>query len=295
MADYYKILGVSRNASEKEIKSAFRKLAKKYHPDTNPDDPNAETKFKEINEAYETLSDPEKRQLYDRFGENYKQVGSAGGNGTYTYTTSTGGFPEGFADIFEGLFGRRGGFGGFGGDVRGGQREWAARGDDYEHEVSISLQEAYTGTTRIITKGGREIRVTIQPGVKTGTKIRLAGEGGPGVGGGQAGDLYLKVRVEPDPRFERNGDDLTTDVKVDMFTALLGGEIDVQTLSGTVSLKIPPGTQSGSKFRLSGKGMPKLKKKGEYGDLYVRVMVTVPKHLNAEQRALAEQLRDSLS
>ncbi len=293
--DYYKTLGVSRSASEKEIKQAFRKLAKKFHPDANPDNPNAEARFKEINEAYEVLSDKEKRSTYDRFGTVNPQqappwgANAAGGNGSpYTYTTTNPDFGD-LGDIFGSLFGRRNERVA-GGSPFGNAR--AVRGQDIEQKVNITLQEAYSGTTRLISKGERTVRVNIPAGAKTGTKVRLAGEGEAGVGG-QPGDLYLIVEVEPDSRFEHEGDNLTVDVKVDMFTALLGGEAEVPTLGRSVKLKIPAGTQSGRKFRLTGKGMPILNQKDSYGDLYARVLVTVPEHLTSAQRELVEQLKAS--
>lgn len=295
--DYYKTLGVKKDASEKEIKQAFRKLAKKHHPDANPDDPNAESRFKEINEAYEVLSDTDKRAQYDRFGS--VGPGFAGGpQGGYYANVDVG--ESGFGDIFESLFGsfgrggrqrgetQSGGFSGFGGSVR-------MKGEDIEQPVTVSLREAYTGTTRLITKVDRKVKVNIPAGAATGTKVRLSGEGVPGSGGGQPGDLYLIVQVEPDSQFERQGDNLVTDVKVDVFTALLGGEAEVPTMERPVKLRIPAGTQSGRRFRLSGKGMPIVKKQGEFGDLFARVLITVPENLTAEQRALVEKLRDSVN
>jgi curved DNA-binding protein len=299
--DYYEVLGVGKDASEKEIKQAFRKLAKKLHPDTNPDNPQAEAKFKEINEAYEVLGDKEKREKYDRFGSAYQQVGGVP-NGTQYYSNADMGD---MGDIFESIFGglggsgrasrgrtrtterSGGGFPGFGGFDVGG----AEAGRDIEQTVSISLQEAYTGTTRLITKGDRTVRVNIPAGAATGTKVRLAGEGEAGYGGGPAGDLFLIVQVETDPQFERKGDDLYTDIKVDMFTALLGGTVEVPTLGRPLNLKIPAGMQSGRRLRLTGKGMPKLRQKDQYGDLYARVLITVPEHLNDEQRRLVEELK----
>jgi curved DNA-binding protein len=197
-----------------------------------------------------------------------------------------------FSSIFEQMFG-----GGAGRATRGAGASpfQRATGRDIEQEVSISLREAYTGTQRIITKDGRRIKANIPAGATTGTKVRLSGEGEPGLGSGRAGDLYLVVRVEPDPQFEREGDDLTVDVKLDMFTAMLGGEVEVPTLDRPVRLKIPAGTQSGRRFRLTGKGMPRLRKKGEFGDLYARMLITVPSNLNDEQRELVERLRDSLT
>lgn len=290
--DYYQTLGVSRSANDKEIKLAFRKLAKKHHPDANRDDPSAEGRFKEINEAYEVLSDKDKRSMYDRFGTvNPQQApwgdNPAGGGGQYTYTPT--GNNVDLGDIFGSLFGRRGaertGSAGVGSPFSGTR---TMRGQDIEQKVSITLQEAYTGATRLITKGDRTVRVNIPAGAKTGTKVRLTGEGEAGT---QPGDLYLVVEVEPDTRFERDGDNLTVDVKVDMFTALLGGEAEVPTLTRPVKLKIPAGTQSGRKFRLSGKGMPVLNQPDRFGDLIARMLVTVPEKLTPEQRELVEQLK----
>jgi len=291
--DYYEVLGVKRDATEKEIKSTFRKLAKKYHPDANPNDPNAEARFKEINEAYEVLSDKEKRQMYDRFGTTNPQYNPWGGGSSGGVNVDIGDF----SDIFESLFGgatRRGRTGGrtqtrtspFGGGFG-----FAMDGEDLTQTVPITLQEAYTGTTRLITKGNRTLRANIPAGATTGTKVRLSGEGNPGLNGGRPGDLYLIVEVQPDPQFERQGDDLTTEIKVDMFTAILGGEVEVPTLGRPVKLKIPPGTQAGRKFRLTGKGMPVLRQQDKYGDLYARVLITVPTNLTPEQREAVEALR----
>lgn len=294
--DYYKTLGVSHSANEKEIKQAYRKLAKKYHPDANPDNPNAEARFKEINEAYEVLSDKEKRETYDRFGTaNPQQVppwgaNPAGGGSPFTYTTTNGGDFGDLGDILGSLFGRRERSAGAGvGSPFSGATRQNVRGQDIEQKVNISLQEAYTGATRLITKGERTVRVNIPAGAKNGTKVRLAGEGEAGIG--QPGDLFLVVEVEPDSRFEREGDDLIVDVRVDMFTALLGGEAEVPTLGRPIKLKIPVGTQSGRKFRLTGKGMPILNQTEKHGDLYARILITVPERLSAEQKELVEQLK----
>jgi curved DNA-binding protein len=301
--DYYDVLGVSKDADEKEIKRAFRRLAKKHHPDANPDDPTAADRFKEINAAYEVLSDPEKRKQYDRFGPNFQQYQNMGGQGQQTpygnVRVNFGDFQDSpFGDIFDSFFGgatrsRRGStntrfeYGPFGGETQ-------APGRDIEHNVTISLREAYEGTQRLISKDGRRINVNIPAGAATGTKVRLAGEGEAGMGG-QAGDLYLVVEVQDDPTFERDGDDLYVDVKVDAFTAMLGGTVEVPTMERPVKVKVPKGTQAGRKLRLSGKGMPRLKQKGEHGDLYARVVITVPTKLTDEQRQMVERLQQSIT
>ncbi len=287
--DYYETLGVNRSATAKEIKQAYRKLAKKHHPDANPNNPQAESRFKEINEAYEVLSDTDKRAKYDRFGPDFARMGGVGGappggNATYTYTTED---SSDFSSIFESLFGGMGG-------ARGARTTGRSRGEDIEQPVRITLREAYEGTTRLVTKGDRKIRVQIPAGATDGTKVRVAGEGDTGFGGGQAGDLYLIVEIEPDEQFKREGNDLTVEVKIDMFTAMLGGEVEVPTLGRPVKLKIPTGTQSGRKFRLAGKGMPSVRG-DKKGDLYARMLITVPERLNDEQRKLVEKLRESLN
>lgn len=303
--DYYQTLGLKRGATEKEVKQAFRRLAKQYHPDHNPDNPNAEARFKEINEAYEVLSDSEKRQMYDRFGTVTPggfQPG-AGGPTPYTYTTSSGGGPDigdtPFADILETLFGGRGNRGARGGTRGGGpfgesMGMGRTPGQDIEQPVRITLQEAYRGAVRIVTKGERKLKVNIPAGASDGTRVRLAGEGQPGFGGGISGDLYLVVEVEPDANFKRNSDDLETEFKLDVFTAMLGGEAEIPTLDRPIKLRVPAGTQSGRRFRLSGKGMPKVKQPDEFGDLYARALITIPESLTPEQKRLVEQLRAAL-
>jgi len=315
--DYYKVLGVDRNSTEKEIKSAFRKLAREHHPDVNPGDPQAETRFKEINEAYEVLSDSEKRAKYDRLGTDWHRWQQSGGRpGDFDWsrwtTTAPGGgrahvhystpedledifggsgiFSDFFTSIFGGLGGgtqRPGGFGGFEGFE---YQPRSQRGQDLEHGVEISLAEAYHGTTRVLSKDKRRLEVKIPPGAKTGTRVRVRGEGGTGIASGQAGDLYLKVKVSSDPRFVRKGDHLHVAVPVDLYTAVLGGEVYVPTLTGDVKLKVPAGSQNGRVFRLRGKGMPKLRKPTEYGDLYARLNVRLPTELTPKQRELFEQL-----
>lgn len=286
--DYYKTLGVAKGASEQDIKKAFRNLAKQYHPDANPNNPSAEARFKEISEAYEVLSDKDKRAQYDRFGSAYS--GFNGGAGGFR-NVNMGDSP--FADILGSLFNNF--------SRRAAQQQQqqgnthsahtAGKGADIEQHVTISLEEAYTGTMRMVTKGNRTIKVNIPAGATDGTKVRLSGEGQPGM---PAGDLYLVVNVTPDSAFERVGNDLYIDVKVDMFTALLGGTAEVPTLERPVRLRIAAGTQSGQKMRVTGKGMPILRQKDAYGDLYARILVTVPTNLNAEQLEWVERLRDSL-
>lgn len=318
--DYYKILGVSKNASKDEIKKAYRKLARKYHPDVNPDDKASEDKFKEINEAYEVLSDTEKRKKYDQFGSQWKQYTSAGGRpedfdwrqwssgaagspgGTYTRTVSPeefeqmfgGGAGGGFSDFFETLFGGLGGMRGARQSSRNQTYSTRPRkGRSSEHKLQITLEEAFHGTTRVLTwDDGRRIEAKIPRGVKTGSKVRLRGQGESGVAGGEPGDLFLKIEVLPHPVFKREGDDLKVTVPVDLYDAILGGEVDVSTIDKTVKLKIPAGTDNGKIFRLRGLGMPKLKNPKKRGDLYATVEVHLPKNLSAEERKLFEELRN---
>jgi curved DNA-binding protein len=291
--NYYETLGVAKSADEKEIKKAFRRLAKKYHPDANPNDPGAKAKFQEVSEAYEVLSDPDKKAMYDRFGTVNPQQGFSGapGGGAYTYTQE-GESNFDFSDIFQQMFGGRGqnaasgrrsgvGFNPFGAPIAG---------QDIEQPVTISLREAYQGTTRLVTKGERSLRVNIPAGAATGTKVRMMGEGDPG-SGGKAGDLYLVVQVEPDAQFERDGDNLTTDIRVDAFTAMIGGDVEVPTMTRPIRMKIPAGTQSGRRLRIPGKGMPVMRQQDKFGDLYARVMISVPEQLTDDQRALVEKLR----
>lgn len=307
--DYYQILGVSRDADEKAIKKAFRKLARQYHPDVNPDDPSAEARFKDIAEAYEVLGDPEKRSHYDRLGREWQRHQRTGGApGGFDWSQWSQAQPNvryATAEEVEELFGRGGigGMGGFsdffdtlfGGAPRGRPRAQPRaqfRGSDIRQPVQITFPESYAGTTRTLSKDGRRIEVTIPPGVHTGSKVRVRGEGAPGAGGGPSGDLYLEIEVLPDPRFERKGNDLFATVAVPLTTAVLGGEALVPTPSGDVRLTIPPETQNGRRFRLSGKGMPSPRSRSQHGDLYVTVEVELPSRLTDEERALFEQLRD---
>jgi curved DNA-binding protein len=303
--DYYQILGVTKNASDKEIKAAYRRLARKLHPDINPNNRAAQEKFKEINEAYEVLSDADKRKKYDTLGANwqqYEQYQRAGGQGPFRWGSYGGGpqyrtiTPEefeslfggddlgGFSDFFRTFFG--GGFGTTGTRTQARSR----RGQDIEQTIEISLQEAYSGAARIVQKDGRRLEIKIPAGVKTGSKIRYAGEGMPSSAGAASGDLYLRVQVADHPTFERRGDDLHTEVPVDLYTALLGGEVHVPTLKGQLALKIPPETQSGKTFRLAGQGMPRLNEPNSFGDLFAKVRVVLPERLSPSERELFEKL-----
>ena len=301
--DYYNILGVEKNATEKEIKNAYRRLARKLHPDVNPDKKSQE-KFKEINEAYEVLSDSAKRQKYDTLGahwQQYEQYQRAGGRGPFQwggggtqYRTFT---QEDLADLFGNFGGAGAGdfsdffrtvFGGGFGDARAQARP--RRGQDIEQPLEISLDEAYRGSTRILQKDGRRLEIKIPAGVKTGSKIRYAGEGYPSPTGGTAGDLFLRIQVAPHPTFERDGDDLRCEIPVDVYTAMLGGEVTVPTLKGHLALKIPAETQAGRTFRLAGQGMPRLNESNAFGDLYAKVRIVLPEHLTSEERETFAQL-----
>jgi curved DNA-binding protein len=287
--DYYETLGVPRDASNEDIRKAYRKLARENHPDVNKD-PAAEDRFKEISEAYEVLRDDEKRAKYDRLGSNWNRgddvSGAAGfdprdfGNGGGAQFDFGGGD---FSDLFEGMFGGRGRRGGF--STRGGG--FSTRGGDHEATLELSLEEAARGGTKKISLAdGRDYDVNIPAGVRDGQRIRLAGEGAPGMGGGPAGDLFLRVRIRPHPRFRREGNDLYTDLPVTPSEAALGATVPVQTLTGdTVRLKVPAGSSSGRKLRLRGQGMPG-------GHLYATVMIHVPKKLSKDERKAYERLAE---
>lgn len=337
--DYYKTLGVNRTATDKEIRSAYLKLARKYHPDKNRGDSNAEERFKEINEANEVLSDSEKRKMYDRFGEDWQRYRDAGFTGdepqgrasssTTTnpdfgqwFTGQTGGTTrtefgdvsgDGFSDFFRTLFGSRG----FGQQAR----PMRQRGDDLESTIDISFDEAFRGTSRRVdvqvqepcpTCGGagyvreapcptcdasgyvsrrRSLEVKIPAGIANGARVRVAGQGGPGIGGGPNGDVYLRVRVLDDAKYVREGNTLRVDLPVPLYTAILGGEVVVETPTSKVALTIPPETQSGKVFRLRGKGMPSSKGKSDHGDLLAKVSIVVPSNLSEREKELFAELR----
>lgn len=320
--DYYNILGVAKNADDKAIRKAYRKLARKYHPDLNPNDSVAEEKFKEINEAQEVLLDEEKRKLYDKFGAQWEQYQRAGidpdsqdwsqfrqrpHNGQTQYRTVSpeefeemfGGGGSGFSSFFEQMFG--------GGQPRGATsyddlftrsqtrpqaQPHSRRGQDIEHVVNISLEEAFHGTTRTLQyEDGKTIAAKIPRGVTTGSKIRLSGQGSSGLNA-EAGDLFLIVEVADHPRIERDGDDLRMTIPVDLYTALLGGKAEVRALHRTVKLTIPAETQNGKTFKLRGLGMPKLRNPEQNGDLYATVSVELPRNLSDQETFLLHQLRD---
>jgi len=297
--DYYQILNVPRTATQDDIKKAYRKLARQYHPDNNPGNQQAEAKFKEANEANEVLSDPQKRQKYDALGSQWQQYqrtgGRPGGFDWNQWTTQTQSYDAndlndlfgdgGFSDFFMRIFGGAGS-----GRPGGGVRQGPLRGRDYEQPIEIPLRDAFAGTTLTLQKDGQKLEVKVPAGVKTGSKIRMAGQGAVGRQGGTAGDLYLTITVQPDPHFERDGDDLKTEAPVDLYTLILGGEAMVKTLNGQVGMKVPPETQPGRIIRLRGQGMPQLRDPQQRGDLYVKVQVKLPQHLSAEEKKLFEQL-----
>lgn len=326
--DYYQTLGVAKNAAVKELKQAYRKLARKHHPDVNPGDKTAESKFKEINEAYEVLGDPEKRRKYDELGANWRMyeqaqqqghpVGGAnpfGGGGAWTINMGGGGggYRTMNEDEMHEIFGNEDPFSDFfktffGGNAPpgGGQREAgrprtrgprAQKGRDIEHEVELTLEEAFHGATRRISikQGGhaRSVDVRIPAGVKDGARVRAAGEGETGANGGSAGDLYLRVKLRPHAVFERDGGDLRTKVAVPVTTAVLGGEANVPTMTGSVRLKIPETTQNGQVFRLKGHGMPAVGKPEQRGDLYALAEIQLPRNVTKDQRMHWQALQES--
>ena len=308
---YYKILGVDNNASQDDIKKAFRKLARKYHPDLNPNDPSAKDKFQEINEANEVLSDPEKRKKYDEYGEHWKHAdefeaqkkarqhaggggggfsGFGGDGGSYWYSSDgegfSGGDAGGFSDFFESMFGHRGVVGRFNAGFRG---------QDFNAELHLSLRDAARTHKQVLNVNGKQVRITIPAGVADGQVIKLKGYGGEGINGGPAGDLYITFKIAEDSVFKRLGDDLYVDVEMDLYTAVLGGEKVIDTLEGKVKLKIKPETQNGTKVRLKGKGFPVYKKEGQFGDLIITYSVKIPTNLTDRQKELFRELQQSMN
>ncbi|TSD67464.1 J domain-containing protein [Inquilinus sp. KBS0705] len=296
--DYYKILGVDKNATDKDIKNAYRKLARKHHPDLNPNNPEAEKQFKLANEANEVLSDPEKRKKYDKYGENWQhsdayeqqarqqqqyQRSNGGGFGGFDFGGGGGGD---FSDFFNSMFG-----GGPVGDS--GRQSQRYRGQDLNAELQLDLRDIMESKKQTITVNGKNIRLTIPAGIENGQTIKIAGHGAPGSNGAPAGDLYITFNIPEDPEFKRVGSDLYRTIDIDLYTAVLGGEITASTLSGKVKLKVAPGTQIGTKVKLKGKGVPVYKKEGQFGDLYLTYNVQLPTKLTDKQRELFEQLAKS--
>lgn len=292
--DYYKILGVPKNATQDEIKKAYRKLAVKYHPDKNPGNKEAERKFQEINEANEVLSDPEKRKKYDALGENWRQYqesgGRPGGFDWSQYTSPGGGFTfegdpsdffgGGFSDFFSSIFG--------GGGAR---RTRSFKGQDFRADVELTLEEAWHGAARIFDLQGKKIRMKIKPGIKDGQVLSVKGKGALGINGGPAGDLYVTVRVLPHPVYTRAGDDLEQTITIDVYTAVLGGSASAQTFTGKVNFSIPAGVQQGKVLRLKGKGMPVYDTPGKFGDMLVKINIAMPVNLSEEEKDLFRKLK----
>lgn len=284
--DYYKILGVDKNASEDDIKKAYRKLARKLHPDLNPQDKDAHKKFQQINEANEVLSDPAKRKKYDQYGKDWQHADQfEQQRQSQRYSRQAGGQPFGeehegdFSSFFESLFGGS-----------GYSRPSRFRGQDYNAELKLTLADIMETHQQTLTVNDKNVRITIPAGIENGQVIKLKGYGAPGANGGPAGDLYITFSIAPHPRFKRSGNDLLTTTTIDLYTAVLGGETTIDTLKGKVKLKVNPETQNGTRIRLKGKGVPVYKKEGESGDLYVTYEVKLPTHLNPEQKALFTEL-----
>lgn len=304
--DYYKILGVSKDATPDEIKKQYRKLAVKYHPDKNPGNKQSEDKFKEMGEAYEVLHDTEKRKKYDTLGADWKHYAQNGNNsqqanpdfsqwaqqeqgGQHSRKYTADDF-EGtdFSDFFNSFFAG-------GNPGQSSQRDFRAspvKGQDFEARLTISLEEAFRGVQRMLSLGEEKISITVPPGVADGQILRVRGKGGKGRRGGESGHLYLTVTIQPDPRFERKGDDLYIEIHIPLYKAVLGGDLTINTISGNVNIKIPKETQSGKSLRLKGLGMPVYLKKGESGSLYVKILIDIPQNLSKEEIELFTKLKD---
>jgi curved DNA-binding protein len=288
--DYYQILGIDKSATPKDIKSAFRKLARKYHPDLNPNDKDAKSKFQQINEANEVLSDPEKRKKYDQYGEEWKHAEEFEQAKQYSEQSSgsrqawySGSQAEGdFSDFFESLFG---------GSARAGSRRQVKfRGEDYSAELQLDLIDAYKTHKRTLAVNGKQIRITIPAGIENMQTIKISGHGGPGINGGPNGDLYITFSIANHPDLKRFGNNLYASVDLDLYTAVLGGEIIINTLDGKVKLNVKPETQNGTKIKLKGKGFPVYKSEGQFGDFYVTFVIKIPTNLTEKQKALFREL-----
>lgn len=292
--DYYKVLGLTKNATEKDIKKAYRSLARKYHPDVNPGNADSEKKFKEINEANEVLSDPEKRKKYDKYGKDWKhadqfeKAGYSGGSGAGNrqQRSAWGDVSQGedFSDFFSSMFG-----GGFNRSTSG---RASFKGQDFNAELTLTLRQAAETHKQTLTVNGKKIRITIPAGISDGQTIKISGQGGAGVQGGPAGDLYITFRIETDAIFERRGDDLFTKAKVDLYTLILGGELSANTLQSSVKIVVKPGSKPGGKIRLKNKGFPKYKNPHSHGDLYITLDVDMPSNLSEKEIALFNELKN---
>ena len=291
--DYYKVLGVTKKSTAADIKKAYRKLARKFHPDLNPNDTEAEKKFKQINEANEVLSDPEKRKKYDQYGKDWQHAEEFekqkkarrpdSGSGGYTY--SGGQSTEDFSDFFENMFG--------GGDFQSSRRTARFRGQDFNAELQLNLTDTLTTQKQTLTVNNKNIRITIPAGVENGQTIKISGHGGAGVNNGPSGDLYITFNIKNNTPFGRENADLFKTEEIPLTTAVLGGEITINTLSGKVKLKVKPGTTNGTKVKLKGKGLPKYKKASQFGDFYLTYTVKIPTKLNERQKELFHQLQET--
>ncbi len=291
--DYYRILEIKNSASEADIKAAYRKLARKYHPDLNSNDENAKKKFQQINEANEVLSDPEKRKKYDQYGKDWKHAeqfekanqqqsqSRASSGGQQSYGSSGGDFSGDFSEFFESIYGSAAG---------GRTRQTKFRGKDLNADLHLSLMDVYKTQQQTLTVNGKNIRLTIPAGVENGQVIKIAGHGAPGANGGPNGDLYITFTIANHPKFKREGSHLYATVDLDLYTALLGGDLQVDTLDGKVKLKVVPETQSNTKVKLKGKGFPVYKKEGEFGDLYITYNVKLPAQLTEKEKELLTEL-----
>jgi curved DNA-binding protein len=291
--DYYKILGINKTASAKDIKSAYRKLARKFHPDLNPKDKEANKKFQQINEANEVLSDPEKRKKFDQYGKDWQhaeEYEKAKQNQQYSSNSRGQSFSGGqgdtdFSEFFASMFGGSQGAG-------RGQRQAKYRGEDYNSELQLDLTDAFTTHKQTLTVNGKSIRITIPAGIENGQTIKIPGHGGQGINGGPNGDLYISFSISNHSLFKRSGDNLYASVDLDLYTAVLGGEITLETLSGKVKLKVKPETQNGSKVKLKSKGFPVYKTEGLFGDLYITYNVKIPVNLSEKQKELFTELSE---
>jgi len=299
--DYYKVLGVDKTATKDEIKKKYRKLAQKYHPDKNPGNKQAEEKFKEISEANQVLSDDEKRRKYDQLGANWNQYqqedgggfdfsqfrGQGGGRARQSGMDDMFGRSSRFSDFFESFFG-----GGFGNDIRQGRSSRQTKGRDYEAEINLSLNDAYHGTSTILNVDGQKIKANLTAGISDGQVLRIKGKGGKSMDGGSAGDIFLKINISNNTPFGLIKNDLHTTAEVDLFTAVLGGKLTIETLKGAMSINLPKETPNGKVLRLKGLGMPLYGKAGTFGDLYIKLQVKLPKNLSPKEVELFKQLAE---